>query len=166
MTKLYELTSQYRNIAKLLDYDYAEQLDIEGTLKNISDEFDDKALNVAKIYKELLASKEAIKTEVDRLSKRIKAIDNDTDFMKQYLLTEMLTLNKTEISDNVINIKVQKNPPSVDIIDENEIDNKFKKYIPESYETKKSMILDHFNKTGEIPSGVDIITDKKHIVIR
>ncbi len=166
MTKLYELTDQYRNIAKLLDYDYAEQLDIEGTLKSISDEFDDKALNVAKIYKELLASKEAIKTEVDRLSKRIKAIDNDTDFMKQYLLTEMLTLNKTEISDNVISIRVQKTNPSVEIIDENEISGIFKELVPESYKVLKLKILDNFKNTGEIPSGVDIITDKKHIVIR
>lgn len=166
MTKLYELTQQYREISKLLDYDYAEMLNVEDTLKSIEDEFDNKAISIAKIYKELKSSSEAIEQEIDRLKGKITTIDNNMNSIKKYLLTEMTDINRTEIKDNLISVKIQKVRPSVEIINLNEISGKFIKIIPEEKQPLKNAILEHFGKTGEIPSGVNIITDKKMIVIR
>jgi len=166
MTKLYELTEKYRDIAKLLEYDYAEDLNIKGTLDDIQEEFNNKAINVAKIVLENRADQEAIKTEIERLKKRLNSLELNEKWLKDYLKTEMLAINTDSIKGDVVSIRVQKIKPSVEIIDENIIPKQFIKIIPEEHRPMKTEIYNHFNNTGEIVAGVNIITDKKTVVIR
>jgi hypothetical protein len=78
----------------------------------------------------------------------------------------MIASSIENIKGDTISIRIQKVNPSVNIIDENDIPEDFMRTIPAKVEPDKINILKHFKETGEIISGVDILTDKKTVVIR
>ena len=61
--------------------------------------------------------------------------------------------------------KIAKNPPSVNVVNADEISNEFVKVEQVSSIDKKA-ILQHFKATGEIVAGVEIITDKQRLSIK
>lgn len=68
---LYELTETYKN---LLDLDLEEE-ELQGHLKNIEDEIEVKAENIAKVLKDLEAESEVYKKEIERLSDKKKSTE-------------------------------------------------------------------------------------------
>ena len=163
---LYELTEAYLDIEKLLDEEYAEQLNIAESLSGIKDEIENKVENIAKLVLSLKADAEVVKTEEERLNKRRKAIENKVEWLKDYLLTEMLAVNVLKVKREVLSVTVQNNPPSVEIHTLDLIPSDYRKVIPETWQPDKKAIIEHFNTTGEIVDGTEVITSKKHIVIR
>ena len=149
MTKLYELTQKYRDISNLLDADYAEQLNIKGTLDNIQEEFEQKAISIAKLSMEIKADEEAIDTEIERLKKKKTVLQNNQDSIKKYLLTEMTAVSLESIKDSIISIRIQKVQPSVDVVEETSIPEEYIRIIPEQKAPNKVEILKHFK--GKLP---------------
>ena len=164
--KLYELSERYRVIASMLETEYETKESIKATLDNIQEDFEDKVENIGKFVLELKGTAEAIKVEEERLYKRRQAIANNSEWLKSYLLTEMIAIRILKVKRDVITVSVVDNPPSVEIADVSLIPENFQRIIPPSIEVDKKLIIDHFKQTGEIISGINIITDRKHLVIR
>ena len=78
----------------------------------------------------------------------------------------MTTCNIQKVKRDVVTVSVQKNPPSVEVGELDLIPAEFRRVIPEHWEPDKKEILEHFNKTGEIVPGVDVILNRKHVSIR
>lgn len=158
--KLYELTIDYRQLDQIED---AEQL--KSALEELEGEFIEKAISLGKLYKELNADCEAIDTEIKRLADKKRVATNKAEFIKQYLLDNMVAVGIEKIDDPIIKISVRKNPPSCgEILDIEALPLEFRELVPESWTVKKTAILAHFNKTGEMICP--IITDKKHLEIQ
>ena len=83
-----------------------------------------------------------------------------------YLLAEMTKTNIDKVKEDVISVSVQNSPPSCEVIELDQIPEQYIRVIPEQHEADKRLIIDHFKDTGEIIPGVDLIRDKKHVVIR
>jgi hypothetical protein len=156
--KLYEISNLIRDLS-LFD----DNTQSEFALQELEMDFSTKALNIAKLIKELNADIEAIDNETKRLNDRKKSLQGKIDWFKTYLLTNMETSNIPQIKDSIITISVRNNPPSCEINDLTELDTK---YIIIKQEPDKKAILEYFKSTGEVIPGTKIITDKKRIDIR
>ena len=168
MTKLYALTDRYKVIEGMLDREIENisQEEIVQTLANIEDEFDDKVCSIGKLVLELKSDAESVRAEEDRLARRRSAFTNKMEWLKNYLLTEMLATNIFKVKQDVISVSIQNNPPSAELIDLELVPEQYIRVIPEKQEPDRRAIIEHFKETGEIVSGIDMILDKKHITIR
>jgi len=90
--KLYQLTERYNVIRDMLDQDveYITQEEINESLKAIEDEIGDKVANIGKLVLELKADIDSIRKEETRLATRRSGYAGKMEWLKNYLLTEML----------------------------------------------------------------------------
>nr|DAQ25341.1 MAG TPA: resistance protein [Caudoviricetes sp.] len=115
--QLYELTEMYLN---LKDMDI-EEGDLNAALENIDDEIETKADNIAKVLRDFDGDIEALKAEEERLAKKRKAIENRQKQLKEYLQSSMLVLDKRKFKTDLFSFNIQKNAPSLKILDESKI---------------------------------------------
>lgn len=115
--QLYELTEMYLN---LKDMDI-EEGDLNSALENIDDEIETKADNIAKVLRDFDGDIEALKSEEERLAKKRKAIENRQRQLKEYLQNAMLVLDKRKFKTELFSFNIQKNAPSLKILDESKI---------------------------------------------
>lgn len=115
--QLYELTDIYLN---LKDMDI-EEGDLNAALENIDDEIETKADNIAKVLRDFDGDIEALKSEEERLAKKRKAIENRQKHLKEYLQNAMLVLDKRKFKTDLFSFNIQKNAPSLKILDESKI---------------------------------------------
>ena len=168
MVKLYELTERYNTIREMLDRDTQEitREEINESLSSIEDDIRIKVGNIGKLVLELKSDIVAIKAEEDRLTQRRQSYVNKMEWLKLYLLAEMTKTNILRVKEDVVSVSVQDNPPSCEVVDLEQIPEQFIRVIPEQHEADRKAIIEHFKETGEIVSGVDLILNKKHVVIR
>lgn len=117
MTKLYEIAERYRNIQDLTDNPDIPIEVIEEGLNSITDEFNVKAENIAKVLKEMEYDIIALKEEEDRLLKRRKALENRHQELRLYLEAYMRLIDKPSVVGNIFTLSITKNPPKVQIDD-------------------------------------------------
>ena len=115
--QLYELTEIYLN---LKDMDI-EEGDLNSALENIHDEIETKADNIAKVLRDFDGDIEALKSEEERLAKKRKAIENRQKHLKEYLQNAMLVLDKRKFKTDLFSFNIQRNAPSLKILDESKI---------------------------------------------
>ena len=168
---LYELADRYRFLEsevrelELTPGDDGNQI-IFAALNAIKDKLDNKVENIGKFILSLKASVAGIEAEEHRLSDRKTAINQRIDWLKNYLLNEMTVAKIDKVKRDIFTVSLRTNPPSVHVLDETIIPKEYQHIIPESWQPDKKDITDHFKATGEIIPGVEIIKDKKSVVIR
>ena len=132
---LYEVTADYQKslheIEDMLEGDEISEADkselIENSLICLSDQFDQKALNVAAYIANAELSVTALKTVESRMVQRRRAMERKVKSLKQYLLDQMFYMGKTAISSETMNINVRQNPCKVIVEDQNRIPMKYQK---------------------------------------
>ncbi len=128
---LYELTESYQQIQTLIE-EGAEGL--EDTLQSLDDAIEEKAVGYAKVMKNIEGQVVAIKTEEKRLAEKRRSLENNIKRLKESLQDAMLLNDKKRIETELFNFNIQKNPPSIRVIDE--------EMIPKSYYVEQSPKLD------------------------
>lgn len=98
-----------------------EEGDLNSALENIDDEIETKADNIAKVLRDFDGDIEALKSEEERLAKKRKAIENRQRQLKEYLQNAMLVLDKRKFKTELFSFNIQKNAPSLKILDESKI---------------------------------------------
>ena len=139
MSSLYQLTEAYQELLSMaLDPDTDPEA-LADTMEAIDGEFEDKADGYAKVMKALDADASAIKTEIARLTERKKSIETNIDRMKRALESSMRATGKTKFKTTLFSFGIQKNVPSVSILDESKIPEQF--LIPQSPKIDKRAIM-------------------------
>lgn len=119
--KLYELTQIYNN---LMDLDLSED-ELKVHITNIEDEIEEKADNIAKVLKSMDAEAVALKDEETRLAEKRKVIENRSKGLKMYLQDQMILVDKKKFKTTLFSFNIQKNAPSLKIIDESKVPEEF-----------------------------------------
>ncbi|KAA9007287.1 siphovirus Gp157 family protein [Paenibacillus spiritus] len=169
MPSLYSLSEQYKFLNEFVDAalsnDEMTEDDIEmykDTLESIEDEMINKCDNIAKFITNLNGDIEAYKAEEARLNKKRKYLENKQKWLKEYM-QGFLELNNTDkVNTGVFTVKLQKNPPSLNVLDESKIPDTYKIPQPAKVDTKL-LLVDV--KAGKLIDGVVLVTDKKHLRI-
>ena len=147
---LYEISDQYQFLLNDL-YDYETGVVNETTLaklNEIQDTMQNKCINITRLFQSIEATQEAIKAEKDRLTKREKAFKNQVMRLKDYLESNMERCDIKKIECPEFTIGLQKNPPSVEILNESE--------IPHEYDREPKRELDLAKIRDELMNGVVI----------
>ncbi|MCI7353000.1 MAG: siphovirus Gp157 family protein [[Actinobacillus] rossii] len=117
--KLYEIATQYQNIAELLaDPEFADNQDITTALDNIEDDFNNKAVNVVKAINIAEHDIDAIDSEIKRLTAMKKARQNRIDEIKNYLKFNMQKTGIYKIECPLFKISYSERAQSAVEIDE------------------------------------------------
>lgn len=122
MSRLYEITGQFRELAALADgADEDLAVAVRDTMGAIEAEFNDKALAVSHVILNFDADIAALDSEIDRLQERKRLITNRQKQIKDYLRENMEAAGITKISCPLFTITLAKGRESVVVDDENSI---------------------------------------------
>ena len=152
---LYELAEDYRQALETLndpEYDLPAEA-IADTLEGLSGSFENKAVNVAKFFKNLEATSVAIKEAEQRMSQRRKAIENRVASMKDYLKQNMESCGITRIESPWFALSIAKNPAAVDVFDEAAVPAEYKEEIV-TVKIDKTAIKQAIESGADVPGAV------------
>ena len=161
MATLYELTGKYQQLLQIAD-DVDPRV-FKDTLDSIKDSIDVKAINYAKVDRQLGADITEFKNEINRMTQRLNSMINNRKRLRENLLYNMQSVGKTKIKDRLFTINVQKNRQLLDY-DTNRIPKelliKKETYTPDKDKIKQ--MLDE----GQDIDGVSYKPEKYHLTIR
>ena len=146
--KLYELTENYINLQQLLENEEIPKEMVIDALDNVGEELEAKAENIAKLIKTLEVDITGYKAEETRLALKRKSLENRVKSLKEYLDNAMKVTGKTKFKGQLFSFSIQKNPPSVNVIDE--------KLIPEEYFIPQEPALDKKRLLSDLKSGIKV----------
>lgn len=110
MATLYELTGQFRELLELVEQGEVDPEMLADTLEGLEGEIEIKADGYAKVIKELEGKTAMLKGEIERLSNRKSAIENNIKTMKESLEIAMRATGKTKLKTDLFSFSIQKNP--------------------------------------------------------
>ena len=139
---LYELSSAYQQIQNMIE---DGQEGLEDTLESLNDAIEDKAVGYAKIIKNLEGQAIAIKAEEERLAMRRKSLEGNSKRLKEALQQSMIDVDKKKIKTELFSFNIQKNPPSLDVLNESK--------IPDSYFNIPAPVLDKKAILADLKNG-------------
>ena len=142
---LYELSTNYLQIQEMI-MEGAEGL--EDTLESLNDAIEEKAVGYAKVIKNIEGQVLAIKEEEKRLAERRRSLESNIKRLKENLELSMLDTGKKKIKTNLFTFNIQKNPPSVKILDE--------EAIPDDYLVEQKPKIDRKAILNDLKNGVEV----------
>lgn len=163
MTALYELAEQYRT---LLDFSEEDEEGFTKQLESLKDAIGDKVENIGLLVLNIRGENVGIEQEIERLSKRLKSNENKEEHLLNYTLNEMDLAKIPQVKKQNVTITIRINPPSVVVENEEDIVEEFIRIVPEQRLPDKKKVIEHFKETGEIPSGFNVITDRKRVDVK
>ncbi|WP_040191801.1 siphovirus Gp157 family protein [Clostridium culturomicium] len=146
--KLYELTQNYINLQELLEDPEIPVELINTALGEVEEEIEVKAENIAKLIKSIDLGAAAIKEEETRLASKRKSLESRSKYLKEYLEGAMRAVDKPKIKGRLFSFSIQKNPPSVDVLDEC--------LIPEEFFNIPAPVLDKKEVLARLKAGEQI----------
>ncbi len=161
MTKLYELTDQFREISELED---VPQDAIEDTLEAVEMEIHDKMANIVLMVKNLQASNAMIKNEVDNFNARIKSNKSKIEWLSNYLKFNMHKLDYKKFERGAHLVSLTKGRDVVLIENADKLPDYFVSIHTEIKPDKKS-ILTALKNGDEVP-GARIETNDDSLKIK
>ena len=117
MSKLYELTTQLRELNEMVEEGEATEADLADTFEMMEGEFEEKAKSVGMFIKSLDPSLAAIDAEIKRLQGRKKRIQSKQEWVINYLRSNMEATETTLIEHDLFTIKKTKGRESVVVDD-------------------------------------------------
>lgn len=161
MTALYQITDQHRELQALADEVDIDPQTLADTLEGLTGEFEDKAKSVAMFIENLQADAAAIQ-EASRLMKlRAQRLEHRAEAIRTYLRINMEATGITKISCKWFVIALRKNPPRVDITDEESIPEVYRVWPePPPPTIDKRALLDAL-KRGATIEGAAIAQDSR-----
>ncbi|HEY8037814.1 MAG TPA: siphovirus Gp157 family protein [Methylobacter sp.] len=158
---LYELSANY---LQALDFLTDPEMDlpietVNDTLEALGGELEDKAINVAKFFRNMEATADAIKVAEANMAKRRKALENRVQWLKNYIKGNMEVCGISNIECPHFKLSIQKNPAIVNVLDEDAIPAQFKEAVI-SWKIDKTAIKDAI-KSGSVVPGTELISSTR-----
>lgn len=141
MATLYEIKGQFKELMEMADECNLTQADIKDTLEGLDCELEEKADAYAKVIRTLECDVDSVDAEIKRLTDKKKRIQNNIGSMKRSLESTMIELGKKKIKTPLFGFNIQKNPPSVNILDESKVPDNFRIKQPDKID-RKSIIAE------------------------
>lgn len=159
---LYEITNAFPILMEQEEISEEDKKKIEEELTVLLQQKSQNIIGYAR-NTELMIN--VMKEEERRLAENRKSLENQLTKFKEYVKECMERNNITKIDTGLGSLTIAKNPVSIEIINKDE--------IPEEYKTEvvtikidKTKIKDNFKETGEIPNGVNILTNNTNLRIK
>lgn len=164
MPHLYEIARNKAELERLMEYGDLDPQAIIDTLEAVEGELNEKAVNVAKVARNIDAAAAAVRQAGKDMLDRAARMEKRAESIWQYLLMNMLFSGITKIECPQFVIAVKHNPPAVVIDDE--------KFIPAEYLTQpappaprpdKAKIRDAIKAGEDVPGARLVQSDRVDI---
>lgn len=161
---LYEMSEKYQFLNDELYDDETGEINEQAIekLDSIRDTIQNKCTNIARLFKSIEVTGDAIKAEKDRLSAREKAFRNQVVRLKDYLKTNMEKCDIKKIQCPEFTIAIQNNPVSLEILDEN--------LVPHEYDKPHIRVIDNTRLKEALRNGLNVpgaeLVQGTHVRIR
>lgn len=170
MPNLYELASQYKQFYEYLENELESDDTISedtlqvyfDTLEAVQEPFEHKAENIVKFLRNIEGDIEAYKREKLRLERKQKILQNKYDGLKKWLKESLEQNGIEKVNAGQFNVRLQKNPDSLEVVDEKKIPSSY--IVKTEYTYDKKTMLEKI-KNGEEIEGVQLAPASKHIRI-
>ena len=123
--KLYEITGEILELLMMAEDLELDQKMIRDTMEGLDFEFEEKAEAYAKVVKTLEMDIAGLDEEIQRMTKRKATIKNNIDRLKRSLEGAMIATGKRKFKRPLFGFGIQKNPPSLNVLDETKIPEEF-----------------------------------------
>lgn len=123
--KLYEITGEILELLMMAEDLELDQKMIRDTMEGLDFEFEEKAEAYAKVVKTLEMDIAGLDEEIQRMTKRKATIKNNIDRLKRSLEGAMIATGKRKFKTPLFGFGIQKNPPSLNVLDESKIPEEF-----------------------------------------
>ena len=162
MFSLYPISNEYiMALTDLSSEDMPEDV-IRDTLEAIAGEFKDKVLDMVSYAKNLEVEEEAIKHAEQKMKGRREILSRKREILYDYIKNGLEKTGIGSVSSELFDVKLQKNPPSVQIFDE--------AALPKEYFTIKH--VEQINKTaikdaingGHLVPGAEIVQQNRLVI--
>lgn len=150
--KLFELTANYMQVLHLIEEGADFEL-YENTLESIQEGINDKAENIAKLIKSIEGDVLVLKAEEKRLNERRTSLESQVKQLKEYLHHNLEICGVKKVKGQLFTIGIQKNPPSVNVLDETKIPKSY--FIPQPDKLDRKSLIEAF-KNGELIEGAEL----------
>ncbi len=163
---LYSLSQEFAVLEdRLIEAEGVLDEELEAILDSMNLAITKKVEGIVRWDINLAGDEKAIDDEIARLQAMKRPKTNLRGRLKAYIKECMVDSGIQKKDFGIFSVRIQKNPPSVEVIDEALIPERFIVTIPESYKVDKKAVLDALKK-GEDISGVQFITNKTHLRIK
>ena len=153
MPTIYEIADKYKFIQQMIEEGTEPEV-FTDVLNATDGELAEKLENYAMIMTNIQSNIDGKKAEAKRLLERAKAEEESIKRMKQNMQYAMVASGQTKVKGEKFNFTVQKNPPSLKVVDETLIPRKFVKVEQVSTVDKKAILAEA--KNGVEIKGVEI----------
>lgn len=123
--KLYEITGEILELLTMAEDLELDRKMIWDTMEGLDFEFEEKAEAYAKVVKTLEMDIAGLDEEIQRMTKRKATIKNNIDRLKRSLEGAMIATGKRKFKTPLFGFCIQKNPPSLNVLDETKIPAEF-----------------------------------------
>lgn len=137
--KLYEITGEILELLTMAEDLELDQKMIQDTMEGLDFEFEEKAEAYAKIIKTMEMDITGLDTEIQRMTKKKATIKNNIDRLKKSLENAMIATGKRKFKTPLFGFGIQKNPPSLNVLDETKIPAEF--WIEQQPKLDKKAVL-------------------------
>ena len=160
MNSLYRMTSELMLLEKLTE-ENTEELEVLVSQADIIELIKSKTDNCADYHRYLNDRIEAAKTRQKQLKEIIEADEKKIAKLEEYFKLCLNVLEVKELKGNDSSIKLKKNPPKCNILDENLIGIQYiTTKIVETVTIDKKRILEDL-KAGVIVEGVEMVQESR-----
>ena len=142
MATIYELQGAYAQVQQMI-VEGAEGL--EDTLQSIEGALEDKLESYAMVIRNVESDVDGLKGEEKRLADRRKTMENGIKRMKETMHNVMSSTGEKKIKGEKFTFTIQKNPPSLKVLDES--------LIPEIFFSQPEPVLDKKSLLNSIKDG-------------
>ena len=162
---LYNITNRFTDLMDKAQNGEITEEEYNELGFEIAQELQTKGANVIGYIRNTELLIDAMKAEEKRIADIRKTGEAKLEKFKQYVLENMERLGLSKIQTELGALSVSKNPMSVEIENEAEVPEEFKK-VEMNIKVDKTAIKKHFKETGEIVAGTRIIDDKTSLRIK
>ena len=159
---LYEITNAFPSLMESEEITEEDKAKIKEELTLLLQQ---KSQNTMAYVRNMELTIEAMKSEEKRISEQRKLKENKLVKFKEYVKECMETNGITKIETGLGTMSIAKNPLSVEIINEDEVADEYKEKVV-TVKIDKTKIKNNFKETGEIPAGVNILTNNTSLRIK
>jgi len=165
MPHLYELADQMKGLQQLIDSGEMTADGLSDTLEGLSGDIAAKGGDVLMFMANLKGDIDAFDGEIKRMTARKKAMQNNHDWLKNYLSLNMIECNITKIESPVFTATLRKPTKMVEITSEDDLPVEYQTMIPASWKINKVQILKDLKSGVDIP-GAKIVDGKSGLLIK
>lgn len=165
MSSLYTITNNFVSIMNKVENGEISEEEYNELGQELAIELQNKSVNLIAYMRNEESFIEAVKAEEKRLKEMREKVEKRQEKFKQYVKENMEKLDLTEVPTDLGNLKIAKNPMSVEVENEDEIPSEFKQEVVTT-KIDKTAIKNHFKETGEVIPGIRIVNDKTSLRIK